>query len=321
VHSVSLDKDHQLQVQFCLASNTQKFTGDPIPVDRLIVCGGWQPDLRLWHGVGGKTKWNITTEKLQAIGEVSRVILAGSCLGLQAMTDCWNSGQNAINSMLQKDKNVVFVPTINPEYESADGQLPISNSSANSTNCYLDSGHSLTQPSLKPQTGFWKKLFSTRQKTQEDFSQTKGENTLVDVAAKVELGELPAQFAGSFAQERCGVVADLQHSTPNVDIYSTLTNDDKGKAPSYLSGRFGRKEHIVRLKLSGNFGVEVGNFVFRDHGESSPLAAIGSIFEIDKNDRSTALALLDTSISGNQTALIVRHGTAATHARIETPES
>ncbi len=317
VHSASLDKDGQLSVQFCLTNTPEQLSGDPIQVDRLIVCGGWQPDLRLWHGAGGKTHWDAASENLQASGNVEGVALAGSCFGTQGMSDCWNGGINALNSLLNAETMTFSVSAISSEHESRDGKLPISNSQENNANCYLDSGHSLTQPAPKPAKGFWKTIFSRRRNTPIDYSQTKGETTLIDVVAKVLLNEIPAQFAGKFAQERCGIVADLQHTSRVKDIYGQFSSGEKGKAPRYLRGRFGNREAVVRLKLAGDTMVEVGNLIFPDHTNSTPLAAIGSIIEVDGADPNSAYAVVNASISKARSVLIVRHGTGSTNATIQ----
>lgn len=318
VHSASIDKDGQLSVHFCLTNAPEKFSGEPIQVDRLIVCGGWQPDLRLWHASGGDTLWNAATENLQATGDVEGVFLAGSCCGTQGMTACWNSGINAVSKLLDTETVAFTVPATNSAHESKDGKLPISPPQEDNNNCYLDIGHSLTQPSPKPPTGFWKTIFSRRKNAQTNYSQTTGETTLIDVTAKVLLNEIPAQFAGKFAQERCGIVADLQHTSHVEGIFSTFASEEKGNAPTYLKGRFGNKETVVRLKLAGNTMVEVGNFIFPDHAKSTPLEAIGSIVEIDKNDRSSALAVIDAAIDQARSLLIIRHGTGSTSATIRT---
>ncbi|WP_152658646.1 hypothetical protein [Devosia chinhatensis] len=49
--------------------------------DALIVCGGWQPDLSLWHMAGGSSLWQSLRQRLEPVGNIDGIALAGSAAG------------------------------------------------------------------------------------------------------------------------------------------------------------------------------------------------------------------------------------------------
>src|SRR5690606_42131842 len=49
--------------------------------ERLLVCGGWQPDLTLWHIAGGASQWHHGHDRLEAVGTLDAIALAGRAAG------------------------------------------------------------------------------------------------------------------------------------------------------------------------------------------------------------------------------------------------
>src|SRR5690606_8248806 len=54
-------KQRQISLTPQSAFHHQPQAEPALAADRIIVCGGWQPDLTLWHMAGGESSWNEGT--------------------------------------------------------------------------------------------------------------------------------------------------------------------------------------------------------------------------------------------------------------------
>src|SRR5690606_28984313 len=68
---------------------------DPVACDRLIVSGGWQPDLDLWLKAAGPVAWDTETQRLVPAGVLDGVVLAGSVAGFVSLAGCVDHGRAA----------------------------------------------------------------------------------------------------------------------------------------------------------------------------------------------------------------------------------
>lgn len=102
--------------------------GEPTSVDRLVLCGGWQPDLTLWHLAGGQSRWNVRRERLEPIGEVPGLVLAGSAAGHFTRRGCVTSGIHAVDRLLGRPGLGVDDPVIDAFYETPDRQMHVGDS-------------------------------------------------------------------------------------------------------------------------------------------------------------------------------------------------
>ncbi|NGP18708.1 FAD-dependent oxidoreductase [Devosia aurantiaca] len=117
-----------------------------LSTERLLVCGGWQPDLTLWHVAGGESRWNPARHRLEAIGLIDTIALAGSAAGFFTRRGCIQSGANAVDALLGRPRHPVEDPLIDAAYETPDAACPVGPVQRD-TESYLDSGAQLlTRP-------------------------------------------------------------------------------------------------------------------------------------------------------------------------------
>src|SRR5690606_29467492 len=123
----------------------------------LIVCGGWQPDLTLWHIAGGASRWNKARHRLEAIGELEAIALAGSAAGFLTRRGCIPSGADAVDALPGRPRKPVDDHLIDPLYETPDATTPIAGL-VDGAPTYLDAGAEfLTRP--QPQPKSWTNIF------------------------------------------------------------------------------------------------------------------------------------------------------------------
>ncbi len=295
VSQAEQNKKGELQVRFGLTGDTQIDVGDELETQRLVVCGGWQPDLMLWHGIGGKTRWNPQQQQLQAHGTLDDVQLAGACAGAQSMTQCLQSGEQAVSN-LRNRQHVSPIPDEKfNEFESPDGPLPVALSQDGAEQCYLDAGETLARPQKGEKTTLWQKILPLGQKGRRTGSECANGYSLNDVAAKVILGELPQAYAGIFARERCLITHDLSIGdvpAPAATGARSHKADTGADVPAYLRGRFGPDESVCMLELASRERPETGCFVFRSREQHLPRDAAGCIIAGRDGETNRVLAYL-----------------------------
>lgn len=301
-------KEQNLIVQLGLSSDISKPTGEKLVLDQLIVNGGWQPDLQLWHGAGGKLVWDAEQKHLIADGKVSNVGLAGSCIDGRTMTGCKLSGERVVYSMLgSEDYSQRDAPDID-SYESLDGTLPASDLNLEHSNCYLDSGNSLIQPLPKFQSGFWKQLIGRQRSDPEILLGGSYGASLGDVVAKAVLGEISPKIAGMFATERCGYLGSLtvrqEDELPLAPLSPVSQN-----IPKFLVGRFGTSARVVQISLQKFQRVEVGCLIYTDHENFAPDFAIGVVIGVDNSKERVISAYMSEICCAKGSHFVLKNGT------------
>ncbi len=298
-------KGGQLDVRFGLTSDSSIRDTEMLQVDRLIVCGGWQPDLTLWHGAGGLSFWSAQSNQLQGAGTLNHAALAGSSAGEKSMSACANHGRTVFFDLagLEYQGEKLVIPV--SDHESDDDQLPVVRDREELESCFLDSGSSFAHPALKPKGGLLKQLWGRR--TREDLTKSRatGILTLNEVAAKVVLGEIPAEYSGIIAQERCihaGRFADGAGVRPEDKTTPDLV-------PCYLRGRFGDRGRVVKLIISDDRSLEEGCQIYMDTEANIPSAAVGVVLNSARTRQGEVLAYLDMSVISAGQMVVVRNTT------------
>lgn len=246
----------------------------PLPVDRLVVCGGWQPDLTLWHMAGGQSTWNAARTRLEARGELAGIALAGAAAGWLARGACVASGSDAVDALIGRQRRAVEEHLIDPIYETPDAPAPIGEVQDEvAPPAYLDGGwRHIERPRLKasrwpgwlpfaPAPPGW------------SLADTPQPLDIADIAAGVQLGAIPAASAGIVAQERVAMVV--------------LASADEGQVqrapvplpPPYLHDRYeGATLWFVMPREAR--ALDVGALIYRDADETDPLRAIGVVVRL-----------------------------------------
>lgn len=279
--------------------------------DRLLVCGGWQPDLTLWHVAGGASQWHHGHRRLEAFGTCEGIALAGSAAGYRTRRGCIQSGADSIDQLLGRQRSVVDDPVIAPLYETPDGALPISEPRPSTCPEFLDSGAGLLRRPA-PQRRRFKLPFAN--KPAADLlvlSEAPQPLTICDVAAGVDLGLVPSTAAGVVAQERVALVPlaqpEISEASQNEAPVSPTT------VPAYLKGRYGRDARVVRLVPREPRSFEPGALAFLDPDETAPPKSVGVVLgELD----GTSLALMADPV-GRQAHIVTIRDKGAAQATIQ----
>jgi len=271
-----------------------------IEVDRLVVCGGWQPDLTLWHMAGGESGWHQGRSRLEPHGGPPGIALAGSAAGWLSLSACVASGRDAVDALLGRQRRAVEEHLIDPIYETPDDPAPIGDRpDEGAPPAYLDGGlRYIERPRLRasrwpgwlpfaPQPPGW---------SLADTPQPLG---IADIAAGVQLDAIPAASAGIVAQERVAMVA-----IDNGNEAQDRTAPAPPLPPPYLAGRYpGAALWLVAPHDSRR--LDVGALIFANADETDPLRAIGVIVR-SVDDGAVALV----SGSAGQTASVREPGRA-----------
>src|SRR5690606_1208433 len=89
------------------------------------VCGGWQPDLTLWHMAGGESAWDAGHASLQPRQGPAGIALAGSAAGWLSRRACLARGGDAVDALLERERLPVEDVLIDPIYETPDAPAAI----------------------------------------------------------------------------------------------------------------------------------------------------------------------------------------------------
>ncbi len=270
--------------------------GETLTADRLIVCGGWQPDLTLWHVAGGQSRWDKTHARLKAVGDLDGIVLAGSAAGYFTRTACIQSGADAVDRLLGRTRQPVVDRLIEPLYETPDASAIGPATSKDSDPTYLDAGTALL---VRPQEHKrnWKDWFRpARQTGLTALSEAPQPLTVTAVLAGVELGLIPTEAAGAVAQERVALVPLPAFDTPEAGAEVDDT-PEPGHVPAYLRGRFGPDERLATLLPDQPRRLEPGMLIFRSSDTVDPMRAIGVVLRT-ANDGGIALVAAEALASG-----------------------
>jgi len=355
VEHAQISKGGGLSVKLGLSGDVCGPDMDSINVERLVVCGGWQPDLSLWHLAGGQTKWDNTHMQLRASGRLENIKLAGSAAGATGMSQCALSGAAAFFDLIGQAHDLDTKAGNDwPMYESGDGALPVSGAysvlisskprlpkslfrrvfetgkrshlsskrtetSPERANCYLDSAISFAMPAVKPKSGLLSNLVPGRRSRNGVFDASERALSLNDVVAKIALKEIDPDFAGTIAQERCCLGSKLSWQEDGKQSIFEWEDDVNG-VPPYLVGRFGRHAKTVVVTATGLDMFEVGCLIYPDTKQAAPGQAIGAIFGVADGVSGQALALLDLSRLANSRQAIVRNDTHTIKVTLTNPD-
>ena len=186
-------------------------TEPALAVDRLIACGGWQPDLTLWHMAGGESRWNAAAARLEPTHRPSRRRAGRQRRRLSQPPRLPRQRRRRRRCFCSAGRaGRVEELIIDPIYETPDA--PASGRPAASDEpaapAYLDAGrryierpsgrqHRAGRPGcpLRPKPAGW------------SLADTPQPLDVADIAAGVQLGAIPAASAGIVAQERVAMVA------------------------------------------------------------------------------------------------------------------
>ncbi|MBE7733644.1 FAD-dependent oxidoreductase [Devosia faecipullorum] len=275
-----------------LAMRTNETIDQALETERLLVCGGWQPDLTLWHIAGGRSRWSSERHRLEPEGVVEGIALAGSTAGYLTRRGCIGSGRDAVNLLLGRPRKPVPDSLIDPLHETPDAPPGIGTAHQNAASAFLDAGPEF-QARPAPAGRSWSTIFRGPTKGElPALSEASQPLTIGAVAAGVELGLIPADAAGIVAQERVALVG-LAHAEPE---RPPLEDNMPGpeEVPSYLEGRFGIDAKLVSLVPEEPRQFSSGALIYRNSDPASPLDAIGIVL---RPAGATALALTRGNIA------------------------
>ncbi len=285
-----------------LSVHTSQDRSEALVTERLLLCGGWQPDLTLWHIAGGISRWNPLNHRLEAHGHIDGLALAGSAAGYFTRRGCMESGRDAVLALLNRPRKTVNDPVIDPLHESPDAQPSIGTLRDDAAPAYLDHGHELVQRPA-PQHTSWTRMFR-RQPPRTAvalLSHSPQPLSLGTVVAGVDLGLIPAESAGNIAHERVALVV-----LPSA-LASEVSDGDQhpipDEVPSYLEGRFGEQARIVHLTPDEARQLSSGALIYRRSDPPGPFEAIGVVL---RPAGKAALALMagDAARSGLEVTVL-----------------
>jgi len=178
--------------------------------DQLLVSGGWQPDLGLWHMAGGSSRWQRSSNRLETDGTVAGIALAGAMAGIRNASACVQSGEAAAAELFGRSGPRIDDTQIDQIYETPDDPtsiVPVDAAAPCAT--YLDGGISLTlrpAPASRGSSAPWP---FGRGSGRSTFGDQARPLSIADVAAAVQLGAIPPADATIVAQERCVAPGDI----------------------------------------------------------------------------------------------------------------
>ncbi len=262
-----------------LSVHTESRHGQTLVTDRLLVCGGWQPDLTLWHIAGGCSAWNADRRRLEAQGRVESIALAGSAAGYFTRRGCIQSGADAIDQLLGRERRDVDDPIVDPMHETPDGPLAIASPVSEGAPTYLDAGTGLLQrpaeAARERRIAFWRPARGGLTL----LSEAPQPLAVNEVAAGVDLALIPAEAAGIVAQERvASVPLSVQKELSGPDDWAPIKPTE---IPAYLVGRYGPEARIVRIVPNEARILEPGALIFPNSDARHPDEAIGVVLRHD----------------------------------------
>lgn len=270
-----------LAVSFVVAIDEIRQATETIETDQFIAAGSWQPELTLWLQAGGEAVWNREAGWLEGQSPPPNVALAGSAAGYRSLSACLASGVAAVARLLGKNAPPVDDPRIEEIYESADALTPVAPwSDTAHSHSFLDGGTSFA---LRPDP-------ENRNTRLAVLARSLG---LGDIAAGVDIGDIPEADAGAVASERCISGDDI---VPNSWRPSAAKRPEG--VPPYLAGRFGDKAQLHVLAAPDARFFETGAMVFASSDATDPLAAVGAIIGPAPGGKPGGVALLGRQALG-----------------------
>lgn len=294
-----------------LSVHSQRTDTPPLVTDRLLACGGWQPDLTLWHVAGGASQWHHGRGRIEAAGNSDGIALAGSAAGYFTRRGCIQSGADAIDQLLGRDRKPVDDPVIDPLYESPDGPAGLAEPKPDAAPSFLDGGAGMLQRPAQASPRLPLPFRPRRKAGLLILSEAPLPLAVCDVAAGVDLGLIPPAAAGIVAQERVALVPLSQRGETIVDGGEEQTT--RNEIPAYLRGRYGREARVVRLVPTTARSFSPGALIYRSSDASHPPDSVGVVlYETGEG----SFGLVSAQVSGAGVPVTVRDK-GAVQVRIE----
>jgi sarcosine oxidase subunit alpha len=305
----------RLRTPNTLAVNIDPDGNEVVTTERLVACGGWQPDLTLWHLAGGRSAWNSENHRLEAVGDVDNVVLAGSAAGWFTRRAAIQSGADAVDRLLGRPRKPVDDPVIDAVYETRDAPnfvAPIGEAGAPT---YLDVGPCLLRRPAPPRRRWAGLLGPSRASGVTALSEAAQPLPLPAVMAGVDLGLIPSEAAGIVAQERVALVplasTDASDSAQPADPDAAIP-----QIPDFLRGRFGPHATTAILRPADQRRLEPGMLVYTSSDHSDPTRAVGVVL---RETPDGALALVEETLLAAGLPVSLRAGTRSISARLSPP--
>ncbi|MHB1101377.1 MAG: FAD-dependent oxidoreductase [Devosia sp.] len=285
-----------VSVRFAVAIEDISQETAPIHADQFIAAGGWQPELSLWLMAGGRCGWNARAGWLEGQGKLEGVVLAGSAAGFRNSSACMQSGRSVIGELLGRPPAPIDDRQIEAIYESPDGPTPANpRREAGKSRAFLGSGFGFAARAMPASRRDPVSVVAAHPRTLE----------LEDVAAAVQVGDIPQSEAGIVAAERClgpGVIANGGWCMPSPPGETQVASTP----PAYLAGRFGPKPRLSIVGVGDTRFFEPGCLIFLGSDETDPAKAVGVIIGPAPGGRSGGLAMIGKAPGGAGAKLFVR---------------
>lgn len=269
-------RDRGLTIAPQLAINGYIRPEPAMTADRLIACGGWQPDLTLWHMAGGESAWNAVAARLDARSGPPGIALAGTAAGWFSSGACMASGADAVDLLLDRPRRPMEDRLIDPIYETPDAPAPIGDEPDEAMPAaYLDSGwRHIERP--RRQVSRWPAWLPFMPRPPGwSLAATPRPLDIAEIAAGVQLGAIPPASAGIVAQERVAmVVIDSEENDGETPAVPPLP-----LPPAYLAGRYAAAA-LWLIAPDESRLLEIGTLIFADADQTDPLQAIGVVVRI-----------------------------------------
>lgn len=279
-----------------------------ISLDRLVISGGWQPDLSLWNIAGGDCYWDGDRGALRHGTGPAGIALAGSVAGYATRQACIASGKDAANALLGRQREPVEDKGIDPLYETPDAATPVATPSSARAPSYLDGGHTTMQrPDVAPPRTRWRQAKTEHRQALADIPHSLG---IADIAACVQLGLFPAESAGYVARERIAMIPLGDNSVPELTPPPSVAT-----LPPHLRGRHGPDGILWLIAAIEPRILEPGALLHGNSDDVNPHTAVGVVVRPVEGG---AIALLDSS-RANMGAAVVHEENRAVPVRFIAP--
>lgn len=281
---------------------------EAISCDRLIVSGGWQPDLDLWLKASGPVQWDGQHQTLVARGKLEGVVLAGSVAGYLSLGACVEHGKAALEAGLDGQMRSVPDPRIDPIFDTPDGPLLLSPSVERQPSAFTAPGTARTLDAPAPRG--WARLIDRSPKpTAASLTEPLGP---LDIVGEIVASRLDPAFVPSLCAERCVLPRALAATGDTAPLSGHVPED----IPLYLQGRFGPHQEQWTLVPGGPRRFEPGCLVFANTDHRSPLDAVGVVLAGQGGE---IRALLGHRSMNSGDIVYIRDGLTTLAARLERP--
>jgi sarcosine oxidase subunit alpha len=227
---------------------------------------------------GGRSRWNAERHRIEPIGALNQIALAGSAAGHFSKHACLLSGQDAVDVLFGAPRTPVVELRIDPAYETLDAPTPkVPRAETTEQASYLDAGLNLIQPPdpRPPSKHRWWPF----RRTEPSWSLADQPRSLgiVDVAAGVQLGGIPVESAGIVAQERTVASGELIDAARLALLPDLRPAPPAPRVPAYLVGRFGPEPQVWIVAPVEPRILPTAALIFVNSDQTDSRQAIGAV--------------------------------------------